>query len=128
MRDGLLVSEVRVRGPLAAYAVGFSEFLVGQGYAAGSVRLQMHLVAQLSRWLDAESLDLVGLSELAAERFMAARRARVDRLFRSRQALEPVIGYLRELGVVPAPAAVGPRTPVRSWRSDIAAICWWSGR
>jgi integrase/recombinase XerD len=112
MRDGVLVSEVRVRGPLAAYAVGFSEFLAGQGYTAGSVRLQMHLVAQLSRWLDADGLEVAGLSELVAERFIAARRARVERLFRSRQALEPVMGYLRGLGVIPAPAAVGPRTPV----------------
>jgi integrase/recombinase XerD len=113
--DGVLVSEVRVRGPLAIYAVGFSGFLAGQGYRAGSVRLQMQLVAQLSRWLDAEGLDVAGLTELAAERFIAARRARVDRLFRSRQALVPVIGYLRELGVVPAPAAVAPRTPVEEW-------------
>ena len=61
MRDGVLVSEVRVRGPLSAYAVGFGRFLAGQGYTPGSVRLQMYLVAQLSRWLDAEGLAL-GLS------------------------------------------------------------------
>jgi integrase/recombinase XerD len=102
MRDGVLVSEVRVRGPLAAYAEGFGEFLAGQGYAAGSVGLQMHLVSQLSRWLDAEGLDVSELSEVVAERFVALRRARVQRLFRSRDALEPVIGYLRGVGAVPA--------------------------
>src|SRR5512135_2032063 len=111
MRDGVLVSEVRVRGPLEAYAVGFSEFLAGQGYAAGSVRLQMYLVAQFSWWLEADGLGAAGFSELAAERFIAARRARVERLFRSRQALEPLMGYLRGLGVIAAPA-VGPRTSV----------------
>ena len=42
MRDGVLVSEVRVRGPLDGYAVGFAEFLAALGYAPGSVRLQMH--------------------------------------------------------------------------------------
>jgi hypothetical protein len=52
MRDGVLVSEVRVGGPLA----GFAGFLVDQGYTAGSTRLQMHLVAQLSRWLAAEGV------------------------------------------------------------------------
>ena len=31
MRDGVLVSEVRVRGPLAGNARGFAEFLAGQG-------------------------------------------------------------------------------------------------
>jgi integrase/recombinase XerD len=63
----------------------------------------VQLVAQFSRWLDAEGVGVAGLTELAAERFIAARRARGMRLFRSRQALEPVIGYLGELGVLPAP-------------------------
>jgi integrase/recombinase XerD len=106
MRDGMLVSEVRVRGPLAGYGVGFAEFLAGQGYVPGSVRLQMHLVAQLSRWLDAEGLEAAGLTELEAERFVTARRARVRRLFRSRQALEPIMSYLASLGVAPVSAPV----------------------
>src|SRR5512142_3284939 len=111
MRDGVLVSEVRVRGPLSGYAAGFGEFLAGQGYTPGSVRLQMYLVAQLSRWLDAEGLDAGGLTELVAERFIAVRRARVERLFRARQALEPMLGFLRGLGVAPEPA-VAMLTPV----------------
>jgi hypothetical protein len=44
--------------------------------------------------------------------FIAARRARVCRLFRSRQALEPMIGYLHGLAVVSEPVASGPLTPV----------------
>jgi hypothetical protein len=76
VRDGVLVSEVRMRGPLAEYAVGFAESLAGRGYTAGSVRPQVHLVAQLSRWLDAEGLEVVGLTELSAERFIVARAQR----------------------------------------------------
>jgi integrase/recombinase XerD len=106
MRDGVLVSEVRVRGPLAGYAAGFAEFLVDQGYTAGSTRLQMHLASQLSRWLEAEGVDAAGLTELEADRFIAARRARVERLFRSRQALDPIIAYLHSLSVLPLPAPV----------------------
>jgi integrase/recombinase XerD len=106
MRDGVLVSEVRVRGPLADYAAGFAKFLFGQGYTAGSTRLQMHLVAQLSRWLAAEGVDVAQLTELEADRFIAARRARVERLFRSRRALDPIIGYLHSLDVLPLPAPV----------------------
>lgn len=69
------------------------------------MRLQLHLVAQLSRWLAAEGLDVAGLTELEAERFIAARRARVRRLFRSRRALDPLISYLIATGVVAAPVA-----------------------
>lgn len=112
MRAGVLVLEVRVRGPLADYATGFAERLAAQGYAVGSARQQLGLISQLSRWLDAEGLDVAGLTELEAERFLAARRARGVRLFRSRSALEPLIGYLRELGALPAAAVVGPVGPV----------------
>ena len=114
MREGVLVSEVRVRGPLAEYATGFAKFLAGRGYAQGSVSQQLGLISQLSRWLDAEGLGVEGLTELEAERFLAARRARGVRLFRSRLALEPVIGYLRELGVAPVRVAAGPVTPAEA--------------
>ena len=112
MRDGALVSGVRVRGPLADYAVGFGEFLVGRGYAQGSISQQLGLVSQLSRWLDAERLEVGGLTELEAERFLAARRARGVRLFRSLVALEPILGYLRGLGVAPQVVDPGPLGPV----------------
>ena len=41
MRDGVCLFGVRVRGPLAHYAEGFADELVGQGYTAGSTRLQL---------------------------------------------------------------------------------------
>lgn len=112
MREGVLVLEVRVRGPLAEHAVGFADYLAGRGYAEGSIRQQLGLISQLSRWLDAEGLEVGGLTELEAERFLAARRARGVRLFRSLLALEPVIEYLRGLGATPLPAAIAPLTPV----------------
>lgn len=112
MCEVVVVSDVRVRGPLAGHTCGFAEFLAGQGYTPGSIRLQVHLVAQLSRWLEAEGVAVEELTELEAARFIAVRRARVRRLFRSRRALEPVIGYLRDVGVVPAPAPAGSLTAV----------------
>jgi site-specific recombinase XerD len=77
----------------------------------------MHLVAQLSRWMEAEGLRVDGLTELEAERFIAVRRARVRRLFRSRHALEPVIGYLRGMGAVPLAAPEAPATAVDEFLS-----------
>jgi hypothetical protein len=66
MRDGVCLFGVRVRGPLAGYAEGFADELVGQGYSAGSTRLQLQLVARVSRWLDAEELDAAGLTTAGA--------------------------------------------------------------
>jgi integrase/recombinase XerD len=112
VRDGVLVSGVRVRGPLAEYAPGFAERLAGQGCAPGSAQQQLGLISQLSRWLDSQGLGVAGLTELEAERFLAARRARGIRLFRSRLALEPMIGYLREVGALVTPVDNGPAGPV----------------
>ena len=81
MQDWVAVSGVRVRGPLAVHVRGFAEFLDGQGYAAGSVHCQLGLVAQLSGWLARARAERVELTELEAERFLAARRARVRRCF-----------------------------------------------
>ncbi len=59
-----------------------------------------------------EGLDPGDLTSAAIERFAAARRAAGYRVHFSTQALVPLLTYLRELGVVPAPAAfsmpVGP--------------------
>ena len=74
MRDGVLVFEVRVRGPLAGFAPGFSEVLVARGYASGSIAQRLRLISQFSRWLDGEGLGVGDLTELEAERFLAARR------------------------------------------------------
>ena len=112
MEDRVVVLGVGVRGPLAGYVSGFAEVLVDRGYAPGSVLQQLCLVSQLSRWLDAEGLGVDGLTELEAERFLAARRARGVRLFRSLLALEPILGYLRGLGVAPVVADAGAVTPV----------------
>ena len=40
-----------VRGPLAAYAVGFWEELVGRGYAPCSAEAHLLLMARMSRWM-----------------------------------------------------------------------------
>lgn len=105
-RCGSLVLGVRVRGPLEQHAVGFAESLEAVGYVQGSARLQVQLIAQLSRWLEAQGLTAAELTELEAERFIAARRARVKRLFRSRRALDPFVSYLRSVGVMSAATPV----------------------
>jgi integrase/recombinase XerD len=104
-------SRVRVSGPLESYACGFAVELSGQGYAPVSARLQLHLVAHLSRWLAGEELDAAALTQPVVEAFLAARRAAGYTRFRSVDALVPLLSYLRGLGAAPrAPVvvAVGP--------------------
>ena len=97
-------SDGRVLGPLAPYAAGFVVELVGRGYRPRSVSCQLELMAHLSRWLAEQDVEPGGLTLEMAERFLEVRRER-DRSLKSWRALDPLVGYLRGLGVVPKLAA-----------------------
>lgn len=97
-------SGVRVRGPLAAYAGGFWEELLGCGYAARSAQTHLVLMAQLSRWLDEEGLDAAGLSTARVDGFLCANRAKGHRFPRSLEGMAPLLSYLRGVRAAPPPA------------------------
>jgi site-specific recombinase XerC len=100
-----------VTGPLALYAEGFREELSGQGYTQGSAAHQIHLMAHLSRWLEAQGLGPAALDECLISQFVAARRAGGYAALRSARALAPLLGYLRELGVAAPPRLPEPQAP-----------------
>jgi integrase/recombinase XerD len=100
-----------VRGPLAPYAEGFREELLGQGYSWGSAAHQIHLMAHVSRWLEARGLGPAALDEHLTGQFLAARRADGYAALRSARALAPLLGFLRGLGVAPPPRMPVPQTP-----------------
>ena len=106
-----------VRGPLAPYAEGFREDLLGQGYSWGSAAHQIHLMAHLSRWLEAQGLGPAALDEHLTGQFLAARRADGYAALRSARALAPLLGHLRGLGVAPP-----PRMPVLQTPADRLAM------
>jgi integrase/recombinase XerD len=104
-------SGVRVAGPLGAHAAGFVAELARLGYTSESAYGQMLLMAHVSRWLAGEALDEGGLTQEAAGRFLAARKAAGYTGYLSPKALVPLLGWLRRAGVVPeapAPVAAGP--------------------
>ena len=107
--DDLL--NVRMSGPLQPFAAGFVVELVRQGYTPGSAGTQVRLMAHLSRWLSGQGLDAAGVSPSVLRRFLLARRTAGYRLLRSPQALTPLMGYLRGLGVVPADVVVQASGP-----------------
>jgi len=86
---------------------------------------------QLSRWLEREGLAVGELTDELAERFAAARRAAGVVMWAAAHSALLPLGYLRELGVAPAPApavAKGPRrlsrrVRLRSCLPITGAIC-----
>lgn len=105
-------SRVRISGPLKAFAEGFAAQLLRQGYTPNSARLQMYLMAHLSRWLEGEGLDAGGLSTTEVERFLRTRRTVGYTNHRTGKAMRPLLSYLRELGVAPTPPRSAPNGPV----------------
>ena len=94
-----------VSGPLAGYAAGFRQALIEQGYARRTIGDQMSMMAHLSRWLQAESLDVKALQSAAGiDRFFAERRARGYRTRVSRAALSGVLAFLRDHEIIGSPA------------------------
>jgi site-specific recombinase XerD len=101
-----------VVGPLEPYAAGFAAELERQGYTVGVAEKQVALATHLSRWMAAVGVEPGSLTAQVAERYASARRAAGYASYRSVHALEPLLGYLRGLGVAPA-AQEQPVTPAQ---------------
>jgi site-specific recombinase XerD len=74
-----------------------------QGYAPYSGRNLLLVAAHVSRWLEDEAL---APSELSVERvgeFAAHRQSQGYTRFRTARAVQPLLAYLRGIGIVPAP-------------------------
>jgi len=112
------VSGVGATGPLGPFVAGFAAELSRQGYKRQPVGKQVGLVTALSGWLAAEGVAAAGLSSEVAERFCAARRAAgyTDRA--TIRALDPLLGYLRGLGVAPPASTLAPAGPVEELLSN----------
>lgn len=105
-------SRVRVDGPLKPYAHGFRRELARQGYSTSPAAGHLQLMAHLSRWLAHQDLEPDELTVARVGQFLEHRRAsgRVHRRLTLR-GMEPLLGHLRSLGLVPQPeevAAAGP--------------------
>jgi integrase/recombinase XerD len=97
-----------VNGPLASYAGGFREELLGSGYTWGSAAKQIHLMAHVSRWLEVERLEPGDLTVAEMERFFQSRRAQGYARLVSPLAAARLLDYLRGHGVVPEQRPLDP--------------------
>lgn len=96
-------SSVSFRGPLTSHIGGFWQELLKQGYSPLSGANLLRLAACFSRWLEKRGLKENDITDKVVEAFMAYRRRRGYRHFRTPRALDSLLRYLRGIGVVPAP-------------------------
>src|SRR3954451_369311 len=108
------LSQVRVSGPLSAFASGFADNLVQQGYRPRVTCNHMRLLAHLSQWLGSEGLGAGDLHVSEVERFLCARRAAGYADLLSIKAMQPILAFLRDLGVAPMPPLLMPSGSVET--------------
>jgi integrase/recombinase XerD len=99
---------VRVCGPLTPHAGGFYRWLIDRRFYSPLTALgHLRLMAHLSRWLMAGEHNCSELTEELVLEFVVTRRAAYYNL-RTPRAMEPLLAYLREIGVVPEPVVPRP--------------------
>ena len=103
-------SRVRVSGPLQPYAAGFRDELKRLGYRPNAAGNQLQLMAHMSRWLERRRLDPNELTSGRVDEFLVDRRAEGYTLWLSTKATEPMLAFLRGVGVVPDPPPSLPDT------------------
>lgn len=102
------VSRVRVAGQLEPFAAGFGAELLRRGYARQPAAQQLRLMAHVSRWMAAEGAQVAGLNVVTVEAFIASRRAAGYSNHLTSDALRPLLGYLRGLGVLAEEEVLAP--------------------
>ncbi len=111
-------TRIRVEGPLAVFAAGARQELLGLGYAEDTVCEHMRLLADLSGWLAGRGLAATGLTSEAAEAFLRGRRAEGRRVGLTVAAIAPILTYLRAVGAIPPPAPPAAPTPLEVLLAD----------
>jgi integrase/recombinase XerD len=106
MSDQPAPERVRVSGPLAGFAGGFRDDLLGQGYSLWGAQAQLYLLAHVSRWMEFGGLEVEALTPGNLERYFGWRRRQGYLKSLSPLSLRRLLGYLDGLGVLPADDAV----------------------
>lgn len=101
----------QLSGPLAEHARGFRAHLVELGYTSSPIKKHLQLLAHLDRWLSKQTVPLAELNEGSAAPFFELRRQEGRSNLRTTRALAPLLGYLRQAGVVAGPTLPAERGP-----------------
>lgn len=92
-------------GPLADYIVAFANSISAQGYGAESLKQQVRIAADFSRWLERAGIDLRSVCPDHAVRYMRYRARHVRPCNGDHASLRRLIDFLRHEEVIPVEKA-----------------------
>ncbi|MGH9098462.1 MAG: tyrosine-type recombinase/integrase [Acidimicrobiales bacterium] len=97
------------------HVVDYHAHLLELGYSLSAAKKHRQLVTHLSGWLEREGIVLQELTAPATEGFFRARRRHGTPNLRTTRSIDPLLDYLRSLGVIVEPAPVAPSDPVSAF-------------
>jgi len=100
-----------VLGPLGGHSAGYRKELAGLGYSPWTASAHMYLMADVSRWLDANEVAPEAFTSARVNQFLASRRAAGQHRRLSPRGLIPLLGYLQAAGVLAEEAEDEPKSP-----------------
>jgi site-specific recombinase XerD len=111
-RNGVAVVQAKCAcvGALASHIDGFVLSLDREGYASQTVQEKCALLAHLSRWLMRRKLPLAQLDEQQLSQFQISLRRHLGIRRGDISTTRQLLGYLRDLGCIPAPRERKDRT------------------
>ena len=104
-------SRPEITGPLAPYAAGFWEELSRLGYSRWAALRHLYVTAHLSRWLGEHELGPAEFTSARVGQFLADRQV-AGYVRRLTPRGIPLLGYLRDVGVLPEEATPCPEGSV----------------
>ena len=107
-----------VSGPLAPYAAGFEVWLRSRSYSSSATANRLCQLDRLSRWLDRRGLTVGELSDALVAAFTSSRREAGLVTWTTPQSVALPLAYLREIGVMPSPAATVASGPLEGLLAD----------
>ena len=111
------------QGPLSEYLDAYAAGVAEQGYGHDSIRQQIIVIADFSRWLDRKQIDVRVLDNKVVDRFLQLRR-RQQRIRRGDpKALQRLLTMLCQIGVVKPPPPVVDNADRRSSKITSATYC-----
>jgi site-specific recombinase XerD len=107
-----------VSGPLAPYAAGFESWLRSRSYSSSATANRLCQLDRLSRWLERRGLTVGELSDARVAEFTRSRCEAGLVTWTTSQSVALPLGYLREIGVMPSPAATVASGPLEELLAD----------
>lgn len=107
-------------GPLVPHIDAFARLLNEQGFKRYSIAPQIRLVAKFSRWLKANHIAIESVTDEQAQRFLRRLKHRQSSHLGFHAALHRLIGFLRQLNVIPDQPLLAEPTPIQTVASEFA--------